>query len=225
MGRFQESKVHERPYVILNAAMTLDGKIATVSGDSRISSETDLEELHRLRSDVDAVMIGIGTELGDDPLLTVRRVKGKNPVRVIVDSFARTPIHSRLLKVRDGGRVILGVSESAPSSRIRRLEEAGINVIRCGKRKVDLNSLLERLHRLGIKRLLLEGGGNLNWSFLAARLVDEVHVTVAPLVVGGKEATTLVEGPGITDMDGAIRLSLRDVSRCGEEVVLVYSVK
>ena len=212
-----------RPYVTLNAAITLDGKIATRSRDSRISSANDLKELHKMRSTVDAVMIGIRTVLSDDPRLTVRKAKGKDPARVVVDSFARTPLDARILTT-GGGMVIIAVSRSAPGSRVKRLEHAGANVLSCGARKVNLKVLLRRLYRMGIRRILLEGGGGLNWSMLKSQLVDEIRVTVAPLIVGGEEAVTLVEGIGMKRMDDAIRLSLMSVAQNGGEVTLTYRV-
>lgn len=220
--QFQQPKQRWRPYVILNAAMTLDGKIATRTGDSRISSTADLKRLHRMRSQVDAVMIGVGTQLRDNPRLTVRHTSGKNPIRIVVDSRARTPMKSRVFS---GGDPIVAVSKSAPAFRIRRLEQEGANVIQCGKTRVDLRILLRRLWAMGIKRLLLEGGGKLNWSMLNARLVDEIRVTLAPLVVGGKRATTLADGVGVARMSRAIKLRLQGVTRHDGELLLNYEVQ
>ena len=224
MGRFQMAESYRRPHVILNAAMTLDGKIATRSGDSRISSGIDLKQLHMMRSRADAVMIGIGTQLNDNPLLTVRRGKGRNPIRIVVDSLARTPPKSRILSAK-AGCTIVAVSKKAPNARIKKLQQAGAKVIRCGTRYVDLRALLAKLYTMGIRRVLLEGGGKLNWSMLAGRLVDEMRVTVAPFVVGGENATTLVEGFGVGRMSHAIRLSLAKSTRNGSELVLSYKVR
>ncbi len=224
MGRFQAAESYRRPHVILNAAMTLDGKIVTRSGDSRISSHADLIQLHKLRSRADAVMIGIGTQLNDNPLLTVRRTKGKNPIRIVVDSLARTPPKSRIFSAKEC-RTIIAVSKSAPNTRTEKLEQKGAKVIRCGTRYVDLRALLATLHTMGINRILLEGGGRLNWSMLAAKLVDEMRVTVAPFVVGGEKATTLVEGFGVGRISHAVRLSLMKTTRNGNELVLTYRVR
>lgn len=207
---------------MLSAAMTLDGKIATRTGDSRISSSADLEQLHRMRSQVDAVMIGIGTELRDNPRLTVRHTKGKNPMRIIVDSHARTPPKSRIFSAKGA---IVAVSKKAPTYRTRRLERVGAKVIRCGNTRVDLRTLLRRLQGMGIKRLLLEGGGKLNWSMLNAKLVDEINLTLGPLIVGGEKATTLAEGTGVDRMSQAIKLHLRKVTRNDGELVLDYQVQ
>ncbi len=224
MGRFPKAESHNRPSVILTAAITLDGKIATRSGDSRISSLADLKKLHRLRSRADALMIGRGTLLNDNPRLTVRRTKGRNPVRIVVDSLARTSTNSRVFSAK-GGSTIIAVSQRAPNARVERLRLKGARVIRCGTRHVDLKGLLATLGTIGIRRVLLEGGGNLNWSMLGGKLVDEIQVTVAPFVVGGKKATTLVEGFGVGRMSHAIRLSLVRTKRIGNEVVLSYKVR
>ena len=223
MAHSREPKHNEKPYVILIAAMTLDGKIASKSGDSRISSAEDLKELHQLRSHTDAVMIGIGTELNDNPHLTVRNVKGRSPTRIVVDSSARTPPNSRILS-KAGPPVIIATSKKASKDRVQELRQAGAAVISCGTKRVDLRTLLGRLRRKGIKSILLEGGGNLNWSMLANGLVDEMRITVAPLIIGGREATTLVEGGGIASTEQAIRLELTKRTSRGDEIVLNYKV-
>ncbi len=224
MGRFAQAESDNRPGVILIAAMTLDGKIATRSGDSQISSLADLKKLHRLRSRADAVMIGRGTQLTDNPRLTVRKAKGRSPVRIVVDSLARTSTNSRIFSAK-GGSTIIAVSQRAPRTRVERLRLKGARVICCGTEHVDLKKLLQTLRTMGISRLLLEGGGNLNWSMLGGKLVDEIQVTVAPFVVGGRKATTLIEGVGVGRMSHAIRLSLVRTLRIGNEVVLSYKVR
>jgi len=203
--------------------MSLDGKIATRSGDSRISSETDLMALHKLRSQSDAVMIGIGTELIDDPLLTVRFVKGKNPIRVVVDSSARIPLSSKILKT-DPSSVLIASSRKAAAYRLAELENVGATVIRCGRTKVDLNRLLRILYQRGIDSILLEGGGTLNWSMLRDRLVDKVHVTISPMLIGGDRATTLVEGFGVPTIKKSFRLRLSRMHRHANEIILEYKV-
>ena len=169
-------------------------------------------------------MIGVGTQLRDNPRLTVRHVKGKNPIRIVVDSLARTPPNSKILSAKQG-KTIIAVSKRAPTYRTRRLEQGGAKIIRCGNKWVDLAKLLQTLKRMKVRRLLLEGGGTLNWSMLHAKLVDEVWVTLAPLVVGGKNATTLAEGAGVDKMNHAVKLSLQKVTRNGGELRLNYEVR
>jgi len=222
MGTFRGSKPMQRPYVTMSAAMTLDGKITTKSGDSKISSPIDLKLLHRLRNRVDAVMIGSGTQLSDNPRLTVRRVRGRNPIRVVVDSAARTPSDSKILAAQ--GSTIIAVSRKAPENRVRKLQMVGAKVVRCGTNHVDLKALMSSLHGLGIRTILLEGGGGLNWHMLASNLVDELRITIAPFLVGGERAKTLVEGVGVGRISQAIKLSLKSATRNENELVLSYKV-
>ena len=212
-----------RPTVTLLGSMTLDGKIATRTGDSKISSLTDLKALHLIRSRNDALMIGIGTLLRDNPRLTVRLVKGKSPIRIIVDGSARTPPSSRIFLDRDP--VIVAVTKRASKKRVDRLRQAGANVIRTGRDQVNLRALLTRLHNLGIRRILLEGGGKLNWSMISNGLVDNVRITIAPIVIGGKHATTLVDGEGVAKISHGIKLTPVSMRRQGKEIVISYKVK
>ncbi|MGI0019159.1 MAG: 2,5-diamino-6-(ribosylamino)-4(3H)-pyrimidinone 5'-phosphate reductase [Nitrososphaera sp.] len=212
--------------VTINAAMTLDGKIATASGDSTISSKQDLVRVHRLRAGSDAVVVGVATVLADDPQLTVRHVKGKSPARVIVDSRGRTPEDSRLLKTADKVRTIIAVTEQAPAGNISMIENAGAEVIVAGKEQVDLKSLFARLAKMGFQKLLVEGGGELNWSVLRLGLADELIVTVAPRIAGGRLAITLVEGDGFDTIAKGTKLKLSKVERKrAGELVLYYKIQ
>ncbi|MEM2866755.1 MAG: 2,5-diamino-6-(ribosylamino)-4(3H)-pyrimidinone 5'-phosphate reductase [Candidatus Hadarchaeales archaeon] len=212
-----------RPYVIMNAAMTLDGKIATREGDSRISCPEDLDRLHRLRAEVDAIMVGAGTVLSDDPSLTVRRARGKNPLRVVIDGRARTPPTARVLD--DSSETLVVVSRRAPKRRVEELRRRGAEVMEGGEEEVDLPGLLEELGRRGVRKVLLEGGSTLNWHMLSLGLVDEVRVAVSPRIVGGTEAKTLVGGEGFGRVREGIELELRKVSRVGRDLLLLYRVK
>lgn len=214
--------------------MTVDGKIATASGDSKISSKEDLIRVHKLRASVDAVIVGISTILADDPRLTVRHVNGKNPARVIVDSKARIPIDSQIMRTAPKIRTIIAVTDQAPEEKVHKLEDMGaeVLVIREGKRGesaavphgVDLKELFRRLDEMGMKKILVEGGGELNWSLLHLGLVDELTVTVAPKIAGGRLATTLVEGDGVDEMSQGIKLKLKHVEQDKKtgELVLHY---
>jgi len=214
--------VNQRPLVTLAGAMSLDGKIATKAGDSKISSQRDLTNLHRARSNHDAMMIGIGTLLHDNPHLTVRHVKGKNLIRIIVDSAARTPPNANVF--RTSPNVIVAVSKRASNQRVRRLRQAGAKIIQTGGYKVNLKTLMTRLRQLGIRSILLEGGGTLNWSMISNQLVDQIIVTIAPFIIGGSNATTLVDGKGVSKINRAIRLTPVDLRRIGEEISLTYKV-
>ena len=219
--------------VIINGAMTVDGKIATASGDSKISSKQDLVRVHKLRASADAVMVGISTILTDDPRLTVRFARGKNPARIIVDSRGRIPVDSQIMRTATKVRTIVAMTEQAPEEKIHRLEDMGaeILIIREGKKGqsaavphgVNLRELFRRLENMGMKKMLVEGGGELNWSLLHLGLVDELIVTVAPKIAGGRLATTLVEGDGVDEIAQGIKLKLKQIEQAlNGELVLYY---
>ena len=213
--------------VLINAAMTIDGKIATNIGDSTISSKQDLRRLHRLRSSVDAIIIGISTVIVDNPRLTVRLVKrhGTTPVRIIVDSIGRIPLDSKILKSASKINTIVAVTKRASDERIDKIKNAGAIVIVAGTKTVDLKELFFILKKMGFNKILVEGGGELNWSILQLRIVNELMVTVAPIIVGGRTATTLVEGDGYERISDGIKMELIKVSRQNNgEVVLYYKL-
>jgi 2,5-diamino-6-(ribosylamino)-4(3H)-pyrimidinone 5'-phosphate reductase len=207
--------------------MTIDGKIATNRGDSTISSKQDLRRLHRLRSSVDAIVIGISTVIVDNPRLTVRLVKrcGTTPVRIIVDSTGRIPLDSKILKSASKINTIVAVTSKASDKRIDKIKSAGAMVIVAGTRTVDLKELFYILKKMGFNKILVEGGGELNWSVLQLGIVNELMVTVAPRIVGGRTATTLVEGDGYTKISEGIKMELIKISRQNNgEVILYYKL-
>lgn len=196
---------HKRPFVFINAAMSADGKIATIERkQTRISGSLDFDRMDELRATSDAVMVGIGTVLSDNPSLTVksrerrekRRRDGKdeNPLRIVVDSLARTPIDADIFKKGDGKRII-AVSQSAPPERAKQLGKYA-EIISVGEKTVDMEKLLEDLKARGINRLMVEGGATLNWGLISAGLVDEIYTFIGNIIIGGKNAPTLVDGDG-----------------------------
>lgn len=214
----------KRPHVVLNAGMTLDGKIASKSRDVEISCEEDLERVHEIRKRVDAIMVGIGTVLDDDPRLTVHKIPGEkedDPLRVVVDSRARTPLDARVLS--EEAKTLIAVSKAAKKDIIARLEEK-VDVFVCGESKVDLECLMEELYKRGVKTLLLEGGGTLNWGMLERDLIDEVKVAVSPTIVGGKDALSLVEGEGFDKIGEGVKLKLKKHYLLGRDLILEYEV-
>jgi len=215
-----------KPKVILNAAMTLDGKIATRTGSSEISGQEDLLRVHRLRKEMDAIMVGINTVLADDPRLTVHKISSQledNPIRVVVDSKARTPPGYRILN--PDAPTIIAVSHQAPQKRIKSLEEGETTeVIVCGDEQVDLNCLMEKVGEKGIKTLMLEGGSTLNYSMFQAGLVNEVRVCIAPLIAGGVQAKTLVDGEGVDYMNDAFQLKFKKSYNLGKDIIVKYEV-
>ncbi len=195
-----------RPHVTLKAAMTLDGKIAAHDGSSRwITGEAARAEAHRLRSEADAVVVGIGTALADDPALDVRvgRPWPRDPWRVVVDSHARLPVTARLIGAGRPARALVAVTDAAPAERVAALEARGVTVLACkgAPGRVDLADLAGRLLALDIIAALVEGGAELAAGFLAADLVDRVALFVAPRLLGGATAPTPVGGPGRTLAD------------------------
>jgi diaminohydroxyphosphoribosylaminopyrimidine deaminase/5-amino-6-(5-phosphoribosylamino)uracil reductase len=211
-------KVHTRglPYVVAKWAMTLDGKIATRTGDSRwVSGEKSRAWLHRFRDTFQAILVGSGTVLRDDPRLRGSKTR---PVRIILDTTARTPLDATVVRTAREHETILAVSPSAPAGRLRRLEQAGVHVLRLDVR--DLRLVFEALAREGLHNILVEGGGEVHASVLSARLADEVCVFVAPKIVGGREAKSPVEGEGSEKMAQAMELDSLSVERIGDDLVL-----
>ncbi|MDI6654637.1 MAG: 2,5-diamino-6-(ribosylamino)-4(3H)-pyrimidinone 5'-phosphate reductase [Candidatus Hydrothermarchaeota archaeon] len=211
-----------KPHVILNAAITLDGKIASKTRDSRISCREDLLRVHKLRSSVKGIMVGINTAIIDDPRLTVHKIPAKkHPIRIIVDSRARIPLNARVFS--GDAKTIIAVSKKAKQSKIKKIRE-NAEVLICGEKKVDLKRLLKLLYKRGITSILLEGGGTLNWSMLKEGFVDEVRVAIAPRIVGGRNAITLVEGEGFNLISEGVKLGLKKQYKLGEDLVLEYKV-
>ncbi|WP_342669543.1 bifunctional diaminohydroxyphosphoribosylaminopyrimidine deaminase/5-amino-6-(5-phosphoribosylamino)uracil reductase RibD [Desulfovirgula thermocuniculi] len=213
-----------RPFVVLKAAMSLDGKIATRTGESRwITGPEARLAAHRLRDRYDAVLVGINTVLRDDPSLTTRLPggEGRDPVRVVVDSLARIPLHARLLTQKSPAPTIVAVTERAPAEKLRRLEEAGAQVLVIpGGPRVDLAALMEELGRREITSVLVEGGGEVHASFLEGRLADKVVWFIAPLIIGGRKAPGPVGGEGFAWLGEAVRLRDVSLARCGEDLCL-----
>ncbi len=213
-----------RPHVTLKCAMTLDGKIAAYDRSARwITAPAARLEAHRLRSESDAVMVGIGTVLADDPALTVRVDPPwpREPLRVVVDSRARLPLTARLIGAGSPARVIVAVAGEAPPERVARLEARGLTVLSCKSRddRVDLSDLCARLFALDVVGVLLEGGSELNWGFLEAGLVDRVAIFIAPVLIGGALAPTAVGGRGFR-LPEALRLEALTARPVGPDWLL-----
>ena len=218
-----------RPHLVLKAGMTLDGKVATVAGESQwITGPAARKDVHRLRDRLDAIMVGMGTVLADDPRLTVRGVRGgRDPVRVVVDSRLRTPLAARLLPANSDStaRVVIATTDQAPGARERRLQDAGAEVWRIGPgRRVDLPALARRLAEAELNSILVEGGADLHAALIEADLADELVLYVAPLVIGGRGARaglSWVGGLGLAALSDARRFHFTgEVRRLGDDMVL-----
>ena len=211
-----------RPYVIFSAAITLDGKLATRTGDSKLSSKADKNRIHKLRSKVDAILIGKNTAKLDDPILSSHSTKKKNPIRIILDSNATIRTNSKILKTCSKIPTIIAVSKKAQKKDLQKLEKFSVQVIVCGDYRVNIKKLLGILKKKGIKNILVEGGGTTNWAFVKENLVDEAIITITPYLVGGMTATTLVDGDGFSTITKSIRLKLKNVTKIKNEVILYY---
>ena len=201
----------QRPHVTAKWAMTLDGKIAAHDRQSRwITGEAARREAHRLRSEADAIVTGIGTVLADDPALTVRLEQPwpREPYRVVVDGRARLPLEAAMLRAGTRARILVAVGEDAPAARVAGLASSGVTVLQCKSRdgRVDVADLCARLFALDVIAVLLEAGSELTGAFVQAGLVDRVAAFVAPKVLGGSDAPTPAGGPGLP-LGDALRLS------------------
>lgn len=206
-----------RPYVTLKVAASLDGRIATRSGDSRwVTGPEARTAVHRLRDRVDAVLVGSGTALADDPRLTARLPGSRDPLRVVLDTRLRLPRGLRVFRQRSGAPTLLAHARA----RLPRLPR-GAEPVRCLARggRVDLADLLDKLAERGITHLLVEGGGEVATSFLAAGLVDRLLVFLSPRVVGG-DGLAWARGPGPRRMADALRLEEVEVERYGDDVLV-----
>jgi 2,5-diamino-6-(ribosylamino)-4(3H)-pyrimidinone 5'-phosphate reductase len=215
-------------YVILNAAMSIDGKISTRRNDSSFSSRKDWIRVHKLRSSVDGIVVGISTVLEDNPMLNVRYYskRTKDPVRIIIYSKARIPLNSRIIKSSKKIQTIVCTTHNASTRKISLLKKAGVLVLFSGKRKVNIKNLFQQLENIGLKRILVEGGGEINWSVLKIGLANELIVTISPVVIGGRNAKTLVEGDGISNITNGIKLKLsRTLINDKNEIVLFYKLR
>lgn len=216
-----------RPYVVAKWAMTLDGKIATHTGDSKwVSGEQSRADVHDLRHRLAAIMVGKGTVLADNPQLTARRSEPSNqPLRVVADSHLDLPLDNALVQTAGEHPVLVATTAAAPRDRAEALQARGVEVVRVPDKagKVDIPAVLDVLGERGVDSVLVEGGGSLHESFFADQLVDEVVVYVAPKVCGGAQAKTPVEGLGAEFMRDAMCFGAPRVVRCGDDVKLVYT--
>jgi len=223
------------PWVIAKWAMTLDGKIAAYTGDSRgISSEETLRYAHRLRAQVDGVIIGINTVLRDDPLLNIRYWRRKNaspedyqPTRIILDSRCRLPLDSKIAETARWAETLMAVSKSAPAAKIKRLRAAGIEVLPFGKSKskVDIVALLRHLGgEREFTNVLIEGGAEVLADAFEKGVVDEVRVIIAPKILAGRTAVTAVGGTGIAKVADALPLKGLKISRLGPDTLITGQI-
>lgn len=224
---FAKASATGRPFVTAKSALTLDGWTATSVGHSQwITGEKSRRFVHQMRARVDAVMVGVGTVLADNPSLTVRlgAAGGRDPVRIIVDTHLRTPPEARVASAGDSAsRTWIAVGPRVPAARMKRLHRRGVTLLPCGESggRVDLNSLMEELGRRSIGSVLLEGGSTLMGSMIRARLVDKFLLFHAPRILGGGDGVPMASGPGPRRIGDCLRLKGLRWRRFGEDLLWV----
>ena len=212
----------KRPKIIINCAMSADGKIASPSRKQiRLSCDDDILRMYKLRDEYDAVLVGIETILSDDPKLTVKEKyveNPKQPVRIILDSECRTPIDA--LAVNEWAKTIIFTLDKC-----NKKFKDNVEVVNCKADEngfIDLKEILEILFNRKIKTLMVEGGGTVIWSFLNKGFVDDLFVYIAPIIIGGANTPTLADGKGIKVLDNIIPLKIMDIKRLGPGVLFHY---
>jgi len=212
----------KRPFVTVKFAQSLDGRIATSTGDSRwISSPSSLRLSHKLRREHDAILVGIGTVLSDDPQLTVRLLKGRDPLRIVVDSKLRIPLNSRLLANGAANGTLVATAVSSNSQRTRAIQDAGAEVLRLPKARngpgIDISRLLQELQRRGIQSVLVEGGKAIITSLFNARAVDRLVVIIAPKIIG--QGTEAIGQLGIKKLERAVTFASAKTRKLGDDII------
>lgn len=218
---------HKKPFIVLKAAMTLDGKIATATGQSKwITNETSRAYGYKLRDIYDGIMVGINTVIEDNPMLTARVDGGKNPIRIVVDSSLRIDINANVVQDKSA-KTIVATTDKADKDKILKLQAQDVDVIVVDKDendKVDIEKLLDILGQQNICSILVEGGATLSGSFVARKLVDKVYFFIAPKIVGGKEAKTPVAGTGILNLQEALALKDIQIEKLEEDILIIGRV-
>ncbi len=214
--------------IIVGGFMSVDGKIAPANREGKEFTQFMAPEhkkiLHKIRSEVGAVIVGVDTVIADDPSLTVREVKGKNPIRIVLDSNARTPIDAKILDTQEAPTIIV-VSKNAPKEKIAYLKSKKVEVLTSSsERSVDLAELMSELKHRGVKKVLVEGGAEVRWSFFEKKLVDELFVWIMPCIWGGRDAPTLVGGSGFLKAEEVVQLKLERLEQVESILVLWFSV-
>jgi len=213
----------KKPFVTLKSAITLDGWCATSSGHSKwVTNERSRAYVHRLRAFSDAVLVGVGTVIADDPQLTVRAVKGRNPLRIVVDTSLRTPYDARVVRDISDSGTLIAVGPGVKAERLIKMTGRGVEVIRCPEAdgRIDLAALLERLGKMSVTSLLVEGGAEIAGAFLRGRLVDKLVVFLAAKLLAGGDGLPMAGGPGALSMDRCLRVADVRVKNMGGDIMI-----
>lgn len=214
-----------KPFVIMKAAMTLDGKIASVAGDSKwVSNEFSRNYVHLIRDRVSSIMVGINTVVKDNPSLTARLESKEctDPVRIIVDSKGRIPLDSNVIQAKSKAETIIATMDFIDKEKERQLQENNVRIIKTAgsEGNVDLRELMDELYKLEIDSVLLEGGGTLNYSALEAGIVNKVMFFISPKIIGGKNAISPVEGAGIHLMKDAFKIKDINLTKFNDDILI-----
>ncbi len=216
-----------RPYTIMVSEVTIDGKLTLRKGVSskeimKYMDEEAVRYLHELRAKVDGIMVGAETIRTDNPFLTVRHVEGKNPTRIVPTSKANIPLDANILQKH--APTIIFTSSEAPEEKVKALEEK-VEVVRCGKEKINVLRMMEILYSKGIKNLIVEGGSTLNWELIKYGLIDEIRLIHMPFIVGGTDTPTLVGGEGFSSFDEIPKAKLRAHFLRGSHLITEWEMK
>ncbi len=214
-----------RPFVVVKSAMTLDGWTATSTGNSKwVTNEKSRQFVHRLRDQLDAVLVGIGTVIADNPQLTTRlkRGKGKDPIRIVLDTHLRMPSNSRILSSDSKAETIIVSAPGAPRKNLKIFEDMGVSTLICPteKGRIDLSSLLDILGKMAITSLLVEGGASVVGSFIKKRLIDKFYIFKSPKILGGDDGISMAKGPGAVNMDQCLVVKNTRFKRFGEDFLI-----
>jgi diaminohydroxyphosphoribosylaminopyrimidine deaminase/5-amino-6-(5-phosphoribosylamino)uracil reductase len=212
----------KEPFVILKVAATVDGKIATRNGDSKwISGEASRRFVHKLRDQVDGVLVGIGTVLKDDPQLTARIRGGRDPYRIVLDSRLKIPEEAKVIGTSPS-KTIIAATEFAPKDKIEKLEKRGVQILILDSQegKINLKSCLSKLGEIGMMSLLVEGGSQINGSFLDEGLIDKLLLFLSPKLIGDHQALGIFGGRGVSSLEEAVALKEMKTRRVGEDILL-----
>ncbi len=220
--------MEQRPYVIIVSEVSIDGKLTLYRGASSkelmsLMDEEAYRYLHEIRAKVDGIMVGCETVRTDNPSLTVRYVKGKNPTRIIPCSTANVPLDANVLNTEDAPTII-ATTERADKERVKKIEEKGAKVVVAGDELVDFDLLLPKLYEMGIKTLMVEGGASINWEFVRRKKVDEIRLIHLPVIVGGENVPTLVGGEGFKKLKDVLHLRLRSHFKRGNQLITEWEV-
>ncbi|MBU0532907.1 bifunctional diaminohydroxyphosphoribosylaminopyrimidine deaminase/5-amino-6-(5-phosphoribosylamino)uracil reductase RibD [Candidatus Micrarchaeota archaeon] len=215
--------IARKTFVAIKMAMSADGKTATKTGDSKwITGENARKFVHKLRSEFDAVMVGAGTVKKDNPRLTARIKDGRNPYRIIIDSDLCILINSNVFG--NGEKTIVITTEKASRKKRERMGKKA-QIFVCGKKEVDLKKAILGLQAMGIRKILIEGGSELNAGALKAGIVDKLYLFIAPKIIGGRTAKGVVGGDGIKTMEKALKLKNRKTTIVGYDVLMEFDIE